>query len=205
MCVCVCVCVVMGACAGVDVIVYIYGIFFVLSFLPFFTDESCLPRSPQVTSSDAGDTRSHSARDRRLCHCSAAVRWALSIRRQWLDSEGPEEYWPMTILPMKSLLLFMLWPNTSQRGERRRGQDRRQEQDRGVSLHTLQLQMQGPRFQDTVTFNHENSPIPSSSSHESLGCNFKLLTHRLTTLSSGHYSQTVLVELPATSGVQLST
>lgn len=81
-------------CADVDVIVYIYGIFFVLSFLPFFTNESCLPRSPQVTSSEAGDTRSHSARDRRLCHCSTAVRWALSIRRQWLDSEGPEEYKP---------------------------------------------------------------------------------------------------------------
>lgn len=192
-----------SVCADVDVIVYIYGIFFVLSFLPFFTNESCLPRSPQVTSSEAGDTRSHSARDRRLCHCSTAVRWALSIRRQWLDSEGPEEYWPMTILPMKSLLLFMLWPNTSQRGERRRGQDGRQEQDRGVSLHTPQLQVRGPCSQDT--FNHENSRIPSSSSHESLGCKFKLLTRRLTTLSSGHYSRTVLVELPATTGVQLST
>lgn len=81
-------------------------------FLSFLTNEDCLPPGNQVTSREAGDTRSHSARDLRLCHCSTAVRWVFSIRLQWLDSEGPEEYWPMTILPMKSLLLFMLWPNT---------------------------------------------------------------------------------------------
>jgi hypothetical protein len=88
---------------------YLCDTFFSLLFL---TNEGCLPYGDQVTSREAGDTRSHSARDLRLCHCSTAVRWVLSIRRQWLDSEGPEEYWPMTILPMKSLLLFMLWPNT---------------------------------------------------------------------------------------------
>lgn len=82
---------------------------YVTHFFPLFlTNEGCLPYGDQVTSSEAGDTRSHSARDLRLCHCSTAVRCVLSIRRQWLDSEGPEEYWPMTILPMKSLLLFML-------------------------------------------------------------------------------------------------
>lgn len=63
-----------------------------------------------VTSRDAGETRSHSDLDRRLCHCSTAVRWELSIRRQCLDSGEPVEYWPMTILPIKSLLLFTLCP-----------------------------------------------------------------------------------------------
>lgn len=67
---------------------------------------------PHVTSRDAGETRSHSSRDRRLCHCSTAVRCALSIRRQWLDSGAPVEYCPITILPMKSLLLFTLCPYT---------------------------------------------------------------------------------------------
>lgn len=77
-------------------------------FFSFLTNEGYLLHGNQVTSREAGDTRSHSARDLRLCHCSTAVRWVFSIRLQWLDSEGPEEYWPMTILPMKSLLLFML-------------------------------------------------------------------------------------------------
>lgn len=75
-----------------------------------------------VTSSDAGETRSHSSRERRLCHCSTAVRCALSIRRQWLDSGAPVEYWPMTILPMKSLLLFTLCPYTA--GSRNRDRSR---------------------------------------------------------------------------------
>lgn len=48
--------------------------------------------TPHVTSRDAGETRSHSSRERRLCHCSTAVRCALSIRRQWLDSGAPVEY-----------------------------------------------------------------------------------------------------------------
>lgn len=69
---------------------------------------------PHVTSRDAGETRSHSSRDRRLCHCSTAVRCALSIRRQWLDSGAPVEYCPITILPMKSLLLFTLCPYTGE-------------------------------------------------------------------------------------------
>lgn len=78
--------------------------------------------TPHVTSRDAGETRSHSSRDRRLCHCSTAVRCALSIRRQWLDSGAPVEYCPITILPMKSLLLFTLCPYTGE--SRNRDQSR---------------------------------------------------------------------------------
>lgn len=69
---------------------------------------------PHVTSREAGETRSHSSRERRLCHCSTAVRCAFSMRRQWLDSGAPVEYCPITILPMKSLLLFTLCPYTGE-------------------------------------------------------------------------------------------
>lgn len=79
---------------------------------------------PHVASREAGDTRSQSWRERRLCHCSTAVRCALSIRRQWLDSGAPVEYCPITIRPMKSLLLFTLCPYTAER-ERDREQKQR--------------------------------------------------------------------------------
>lgn len=79
----------------------------------FVVASGCRP-SPHVTSRDAGETRSQSSRERRLCHCSTAVRCALSMRRQWLDSGAPVEYCPITILPMKSLLLFTLCPYTGE-------------------------------------------------------------------------------------------
>lgn len=67
-------------------------------------------RSPPAEAGDAVTL----GQDRRLCHCSTAVRWALTSAASG-SFRGPEEYWPMTILPMKSLLLFMLWPNTNER------------------------------------------------------------------------------------------
>lgn len=101
------------------------------------------------------------------------MRWVFSIRRQWLDSEGPEEYWPMTILPMKSLLLFMLWPNTREpegRGRRGRRSEEGEKWDReaGRRQRSLVYTCLNSRHgllafrTSSVSVNGVNAPSPSS-------------------------------------------
>lgn len=110
------------SCCGVGVRLSVLVVGFFFPHLVRLLSLAAAGATAHVTSRDAGETRSHSSRERRLCHCSTAVRCALSIRRQWLDSGAPVEYWPMTILPMKSLLLFTLCPYTagSRNGDRSR-------------------------------------------------------------------------------------
>lgn len=136
-----------GCVEGVRWGVLVGGLFFF--FLVRLLGLAAVSPPPHVTSRDAGETRSHSSRDRRLCHCSTAVRCALSIRRQWLDSGAPVEYCPITILPMKSLLLFTLCPYTGESRNR----------DRSRQKHPLSTRSTAPGKPNVP-------PMPAQAAHQ---------------------------------------